>query len=37
MLDKILDILLTLLPFLGGSRKKRKVMEEDVKEFSQLV
>ena len=37
MLDKILDILLTLLPFLGKNRKKRKVMEEEVKEFSELV
>lgn len=36
MLDKILDIIMTILPFLG-SRKKRKVMVQEVKEFSELV
>lgn len=34
MLDKILDIIMTILPFLGGNRKKRKEMAQEVKEFS---
>ena len=33
MLDKILDIIMTILPFLGGNRKKA----QEVKEFSELV
>ena len=37
MLDKILDIIMTILPFLGGNRKKRKEMAQEVKEFSELV
>lgn len=36
MFDKIIDIIMSILPFLGG-RKKRKVMEQEVKEFSELV
>lgn len=28
---------MTILPFLGGNRKKRKVMAQEVKEFSELV
>ena len=37
MLDKIIEIIRTVLPFLGSSRKKRKVMAQEVKEFSELV
>ena len=37
MLDKIIEIIMTVLPFLGSSRKKRKVMAQEVKEFSELV
>lgn len=36
MFDKILEIIMSILPFLG-SRKKRKVMAQEVKEFSELV
>ena len=36
MLDKIIDIIMTVLPFLGG-RKKRQQMMQEVKEFSELV
>ena len=37
MLDKIIDIIMTvLLPFVGG-RKKRQQMMQEVKEFSELV
>ena len=36
MLDKIINIIMTLLPFLGSS-KKRKQMAQDVKEFSELI
>ena len=28
---------MTILPFLGSNRKKRKVMAQEVKEFSELV
>lgn len=31
MLDKIIEIIMTVLPFLGSSRKKRKVMAQEVK------
>ena len=33
MLDKIIEIIITILPFLGSNRKKRKVMAQEVKEF----
>lgn len=36
MLDKIIDIIMTVLPFFGG-RKKRQQMMQGVKEFSELV
>ena len=36
MLDKIIDIIMTVLPFFGG-RKKRQQMMQEVKEFSELV
>ena len=36
MLDKIIDITMTVLPFFGG-RKKRQQMMQEVKEFSELV
>ena len=36
MLDKIIDIIMTVLPFLGG-RKKRQQMMQEVKELSELV
>ena len=36
MLDKIIDIIMTVLPFVGG-RKKRQQMMQEVKEFSELV
>lgn len=36
MLDKIIEIIMTILPCLGN-RKKRKAMAQDVKEFSELV
>lgn len=36
MLDKILNIIMTILPFLG-SGKRRKAVAQDVKEFSELV
>ena len=36
MLDKIIDIIITVLPFFGG-RKKRQQMMQEVKEFSELV
>jgi len=36
MLNKIIDLIMTILPFLGG-RKKRKEMMEEVQEFSELV
>ena len=36
MLDKIIEIIMTILPFLGN-RKKRKAMAQNVKEFSELV
>ena len=36
MLDKIIEIIMTILPFLGN-RKKRKAIAQDVKEFSELV
>lgn len=36
MLDKIIDIIMTVLPFFGG-RKKRQHMMQEVKEFSELV
>ena len=35
MLDKIIDIIMTVLPFFGG-RKKRQQMMQEVKEFSEL-
>ena len=28
---------MTILPFLGSNRKKRKAMAQEVKEFSELV
>ena len=37
MLDKIIEIIMTILPFLGNSRKKRQMMAQEVKEFSELV
>ena len=37
MLDKIIEIIMTVLPFLGSSRKKRKVMAQEVKEFSDAI
>ena len=36
MLDKIIEIIMTVLPFFGG-RKKRQQMMQEVKEFSELV
>ena len=36
MLVKIIDIIMTVLPFFGG-RKKRQQMMQEVKEFSELV
>ena len=36
MLAKIIDIIMTVLPFFGG-RKKRQQMMQEVKEFSELV
>ena len=36
MLDKIIDVIMTVLPFFGG-RKKRQQMMQEVKEFSELV
>ena len=36
MLDKIIDIIMTVLPFFGG-RKKRQQMMQEVKEISELV
>ena len=36
MLDKIIDIIMTVLPIFGG-RKKRQQMMQEVKEFSELV
>ncbi len=36
MLNKFIEIIMTILPFLGN-RKKRKAMAQDVKEFSELV
>ena len=36
MLDKIIDFIMTVLPFFGG-RKKRQQMMQEVKEFSELV
>ena len=36
MLDKIIDIIMTVLAFFGG-RKKRQQMMQKVKEFSELV
>ena len=36
MLDKIIYIIMTVLPFFGG-RKKRQQMMQEVKEFSELV
>ena len=36
MLDKIIDIIMTVLPFFGG-RKRRQQMMQEVKEFSELV
>lgn len=36
MLDKIIDIIMTVLPFFGA-RKKRQQMMQEVKEFSELV
>ena len=36
MLDKIIDSIMTVLPFFGG-RKKRQQMMQEVKEFSELV
>ena len=32
MLDKIIEIIMTILPFLGSNRKKRKVMAQEVKD-----
>ena len=37
MLDKIIEIIMTILPFLGNSRKKRQMMAQEMKEFSELV
>jgi hypothetical protein len=34
MLDKIIEIIMTILPFLGNSRKKRQMMAQEVKEFN---
>lgn len=36
MLDKIIDIIMTVLPFFGGRKKRQQIMQE-VKEFSELV
>ena len=36
MLDKIIDIIMTVLPFFGGRKKRQQLMQE-VKEFSELV
>ena len=36
MLDKIIDIIMTVLPFFGGRRNRQQMMQE-VKEFSELV
>ena len=36
MLDKIIDIIMTVLPFFGGRKKRQQMMQED-KEFSELV
>ena len=36
MLDKIIDIIMTVLPFFGGHKKRQQMMQE-VKEFSELV
>lgn len=36
MINKIIDLIMTILPFFGG-RKKRKEMMEEVQEFSELV
>ena len=33
MLDKIIEIIMTILPFLGSSRKKRQMMAQEVKEM----
>ena len=33
MLDKIIEIIMTILPFLGNSRKKRQMMAQEVKEM----
>ena len=35
MLDKIIEIIMTILPFLGSNRKKRKAVVQEVKEFSE--
>lgn len=35
MIEKILDIIMTILPFFGS--KKKKAMAKEVKEFSDLV
>ena len=37
MLDKIIEIVMTILPFLGSNRKKCQAMAQEVKEFSELV
>ena len=36
IIDIIIDIIMTVLPFFGG-RKKRQQMMQEVKEFSELV
>ena len=36
MLDKIIDIIMTVLPFFGGRKNPQQMMQE-VKEFSELV
>ena len=32
MLDKIIEIVMTILPFLGSNRKKRQAMAQEVKD-----
>lgn len=36
VIDKIIDIVMTILPFFG-SKKKKAAMVQEVKEFSELV
>lgn len=37
MFDKILEIILKVLPFFGSSKKKKAAMAKEVREFSELV